>query len=256
MDLHHHIFNLIDYGKLYKAPISKPGRVLDVGCGTGIWAMDFADAHPESHVIGMDLSPIQPSWVPPNLEFVVDDVEDDWTGQPFDYIHIRMLAGAIKDWSRLLSQAFEYLNPGGWIEMTEFEINVHSNNDSPEQSPNIKFWCRSLAEAAKTIGRGFDVAFNAKAWMERAGFTNVVQEVQKIPSTPWPKNRRLKEIGLYQQQNMLDASVSYGQAHFTRVLDWTAEEYAVLSAQVRNELRDPKAHLFSWYVVTYGQKPA
>jgi hypothetical protein len=71
-------------------------------------------------------------------------------------------------------------------------------------------------------------------------------ECGKVPTTLWPKDRRMKGIGLYQQQNMLDASTSYGQANFTRVLGWSAEEYAVLSAQVRNELRDPKAHLFSW----------
>jgi hypothetical protein len=47
--------------------------------------------------------------VPPNLEFIVDDVEDEWgyEHQPFDFIHARFLAGAIKDWPRLLKQAFE-----------------------------------------------------------------------------------------------------------------------------------------------------
>jgi methylase of polypeptide subunit release factors len=33
--------------------------VLDIGTGTGIWAIDFADEHPEAEVIGTDLSPIQ-----------------------------------------------------------------------------------------------------------------------------------------------------------------------------------------------------
>lgn len=28
---------------------------------------DFADEYPEAEVIGTDISPIQPSWVPPNL---------------------------------------------------------------------------------------------------------------------------------------------------------------------------------------------
>lgn len=30
-------------GRLYEAPIKNPGRVLDVGTGTGIWAIDFAE---------------------------------------------------------------------------------------------------------------------------------------------------------------------------------------------------------------------
>ena len=46
---------LITNGALYKAPIENPQRVLDLGTGTGIWAIDFASDHPESEVIGLDL---------------------------------------------------------------------------------------------------------------------------------------------------------------------------------------------------------
>jgi methylase of polypeptide subunit release factors len=48
-------------GKLYLAPIEAPSKVLDIGTGTGIWAMDFGDEFPEAEVIGTDISPIQPS---------------------------------------------------------------------------------------------------------------------------------------------------------------------------------------------------
>lgn len=43
MDLAHHIYQLITGGKLYLAPIESPRRVLDLGTGTGIWAIDFAE---------------------------------------------------------------------------------------------------------------------------------------------------------------------------------------------------------------------
>jgi hypothetical protein len=47
--------------------------------------------------------------VPPNLEFQIDDCELDWTFTKgsFDFIHIRGLHGSVKDWPRLLKQAFE-----------------------------------------------------------------------------------------------------------------------------------------------------
>jgi hypothetical protein len=46
--------------------------------------------------------------VPPNLEFFVDDLENDWTYvNKFDFIYARMLTGAIKDWPRLISQAYQ-----------------------------------------------------------------------------------------------------------------------------------------------------
>jgi len=50
---------------------------------------DFADEHPEAEVIGVDLSPIQPEFVPVNCKFEVDDVTDDWTWPTnhFDMIH-------------------------------------------------------------------------------------------------------------------------------------------------------------------------
>ncbi len=40
---HHHLFTLLAGGKIYEAPIVDPKRVLDVGTGTGIWAIDFAE---------------------------------------------------------------------------------------------------------------------------------------------------------------------------------------------------------------------
>jgi hypothetical protein len=33
------------------------------------------DLFPAANVLGIDLSPIQPEWVPPNVRFMVDDVE-------------------------------------------------------------------------------------------------------------------------------------------------------------------------------------
>jgi len=46
--------------------------------------------------------------VPPNVEFFVDDLEEEWTfSKPFDLIYFRMLVGCIKDWPKLTRQAFE-----------------------------------------------------------------------------------------------------------------------------------------------------
>jgi ubiquinone/menaquinone biosynthesis C-methylase UbiE len=39
-------------------PGSKVKRVLDVGTGTGIWAIDFGDEHPEAEVKG-DISKLK-----------------------------------------------------------------------------------------------------------------------------------------------------------------------------------------------------
>lgn len=43
LDLYHHLFLQLLGGKLYTAPLKNPQTVLDVGTGTGIWAIDFAE---------------------------------------------------------------------------------------------------------------------------------------------------------------------------------------------------------------------
>ena len=39
----HHIYRLVQGGRLHTAPIGIPQRVLDIGTGTGLWALEFAE---------------------------------------------------------------------------------------------------------------------------------------------------------------------------------------------------------------------
>jgi hypothetical protein len=108
LDIQHHLFFLTFGCKLFISPITQTKRVLDAGTGTGIWAMQFADKYPEAEVFGIDLSPIQPKFVPPNLTFIIDDLEEDyWTcGANFDFIYSRMMTASFRDWPRFLASSF------------------------------------------------------------------------------------------------------------------------------------------------------
>lgn len=70
----------------------------------------MGDEYPSAEIIGIDLSPIQPPWVPPNVKFYVDDAESDWVeaAESLDLVHTRHLCMAIKDWPRLLDQSYKY----------------------------------------------------------------------------------------------------------------------------------------------------
>ena len=73
----------------------------------------MADEYPEADILGVDLSPNQPTWVPPNVRFIVDDFEADWIHSPdsLDYVHARHLAPAIRNWAGVLSQAYKHVAP-------------------------------------------------------------------------------------------------------------------------------------------------
>jgi methylase of polypeptide subunit release factors len=77
MDIEHHLQSLL-LERLILAPLKDPVEVLDLWTGTGIWAIDMADMYPACTVTGIDLSPTQPHWVPPNVKFEVDDLNDEW----------------------------------------------------------------------------------------------------------------------------------------------------------------------------------
>jgi hypothetical protein len=68
-------------------------------------------------VIGIDLSPIQTNWVPPNLKFMVDDAESEWLYPQnfFDYIHTRHTIQAFHNWPVLFERAFAYVLPSDHI---------------------------------------------------------------------------------------------------------------------------------------------
>ena len=123
LDLLHHIWRLSKNGALYAAPIKHPQRVLDLGTGTGIWAIDMGDENPQCVVYGIDISPIQPNLVPTNVKWYVDDYDDQWVwkdDEKFDFVHARNLSGFTSSFPKLYEQALQHLKPGGYFEFQDY----------------------------------------------------------------------------------------------------------------------------------------
>ncbi|KAJ5425360.1 hypothetical protein N7465_000430 [Penicillium sp. CMV-2018d] len=259
-DLLHHVRNLVLNGRLFRAPLNNHiQRALDIGTGTGIWAIDFADSFPSAEVTGTDLSPIQPSWVPPNLRFVVDDAESQWLyspSRPFDFIHARDLGGAIADWPRLMHQSYEHLRPGGWVELQEFEVMLKSDDDSIRLAPALCEFLERLTQASEAFHRPMNIAEGHRQRLVEAGFEDVRDEVYKVPSSVWARDPVQKEIGRYNQCSLLMAVESYSLALFTRVLGWSNNDTQVFLAGVRKDLKNPAVHTYCKLHVVYGRKPS
>uniref|UniRef100_A0A364KKN3 Methyltransferase domain-containing protein n=1 Tax=Talaromyces amestolkiae TaxID=1196081 RepID=A0A364KKN3_TALAM len=256
MDLAHHIYLMLTGGKLHLSPISQPQRVLDLGTGTGIWAIDFADEYPSSTVLGNDLSPIQPSWVPPNLRFEVDDYESEWSySSKFDFIHGREMEGMVQDFDRLFAQSYQHLNPGGWAEFQSIELNCFCDDDSRQKAAAWVRWSENLHRAARTFGKNMRTVRTWPDKMREAGFRNVQSVAYPLPFNPWPKDPKLKELGRYQQLHMFEGMASYSLRLYTNVLKWPKEEVEVLLNEVQNILKDRSCHIYTLVHFVYGQKP-
>ncbi|CZS95672.1 related to methyltransferase [Rhynchosporium agropyri] len=260
LDLQHHLFMLTFSKKLHLCPLpEKLHRVLDVGTGTGIWAIDFADEHPETEVLGVDLSPIQPTFVPPNVSFQVDDLEEEWTfkeDQRFDFIFARMMTASFADWPRFFEQSFKHMSPGGYIELADICFPVEFVDGSAPADSALKKWAGLILDGTKTAGRPIDSAKMYKEELRKAGFVNIVEQKFTWPQNRWPKDKKMKELGAWSLENMAPSLEGFSMALFTRVFKWTKEEVEVFLVDVRKEMSDPQIHAHWPIYSVYAQKPS
>ncbi|KAF5633004.1 methyltransferase [Fusarium sp. NRRL 25303] len=262
LDLQHHLFLLTFDERLHAAPLPKTlSRAFDAGCGTGIWAIEFADEHPECEVIGVDLSPIQPSAVPPNASFYVDDLEEPWEySDKFDFVFARFLTGSILDWPKFFSESYKNLNPGGRIEMIDIIYPLLSDDGTLTKDSALSKWSDLLHDIFTKNGRPMDSALKYKDQLEAAGFVDVNIVKRKWPLNRWPKDPKHKQIGIWAQQNTLDALAALSLAVFTRPdgrggLGWSKEEVEVFLTDVRKDIKNVSIHSYWPIWSVYATKP-
>ena len=163
------------------------------------WAMDAADAYPEAIVTGIDLSPIQPSWVPPNLRFEIADADEPWifAQNAFSLVHTRIMNSiGVSSWPHFYAEAFACLKPGGWVENQEFDCIIVSDDGSlPEDSPLRQwpeFWEEGIRKVDKTVRCDPQ---QLERQMQEAGFINTRVIEKKMPIGPLAKRSDAEGIG-------------------------------------------------------------
>lgn len=159
----------------------------------------MAELFPNGQVVGMDLSPIQPVWVPPNCIFEVDDVTLEWTYRKnsFDFIHSREMFGSIADWDEYFRQCYLHLKPGGYVEALERGVKPVSDDGTVGPDHFWTTWGNTVLSIGETWGKGFNAWEILKDKMEAAGFVDVVQVPMKWPIGPWMDDEHMKELGMW-----------------------------------------------------------
>ncbi|WYZ36016.1 hypothetical protein EsH8_X_000663 [Colletotrichum jinshuiense] len=260
LDINHYWATLFLGDKLFLSPIGNSSQmVLDVGTGTGIWAIDFADEFPSAEVIGVDVSPIQPSWVPPNCKFQIDDIDQPWTwpANHFDFIHIRNLEGCVSDWKALYKEAFECLKPGGYIEIKEHDIEIRSQAQDVDDDHPFRTWYNSLTEACSKLGKtAMQCRDNGLVKsLQATGFVDIVEKKCRIPVGPWASDPTLKEVGAGLLAFLDQSLEGFGTFLLKEVLGWEYAEVLVLMSEFRKAIKDPKLQPVMDLHIVYARKP-
>ncbi|KAJ0344987.1 hypothetical protein COL154_005704 [Colletotrichum chrysophilum] len=225
LEMQHNLFLVTYDNKLGTAPPNDTSlgvevkRVLDVGTGTGVWAVEFGDEHPEAEVLGVDLSAIQPDFAPPNVKFEIDDIEEPWTfAQPG-------------------------LAPGGYFEMNEMD---HPTSDDGTLRPEhaLHRYLALVFSALEKSGRAFQSIPALRGMMLDIGFRDVTMTKYKWPTNPWAKDAKHKKIGAWSNENLNAGVEAWAMAPFTRVHGWTRVEVQGFLVDVRKDLGDRRIHAY------------
>ncbi|KAG9242317.1 S-adenosyl-L-methionine-dependent methyltransferase [Calycina marina] len=256
LDFQHELFKLTFDGEICLCPgAATAQRVLDVGTGTGIWAIEFADDHPRAEVIGVDLSPIQPIMLPPNLRFSADDFEMSWTYSKFDYVFFRQMAGCLASVPEILHEVYNNLVPGGYIEFQDKAFPIRVDDDTLPQDAALYKWSTYIIEASIALGRPINTAHTYKDLLTNAGFENVVETQFTWPQNNWPQDPKLKELGLGMCENIDNGLEAMSLFLFSHGLGWNIERIYTFLIDVRKDIRDPNVHAYWSIYVVHGQRP-
>ncbi|KAJ7028972.1 S-adenosyl-L-methionine-dependent methyltransferase [Mycena alexandri] len=128
-------------GRLGPAPLIKlqPHRIMELGCGSGTWAIQAANEFPVSQVIAVDQSPPPDQILPANMNFQQADITKKLNFEPesFDAVHCRLVllylikATKVANVRNILQQISRLLKPGGLLLIEDAELGSWYESGGP-----------------------------------------------------------------------------------------------------------------------------
>lgn len=137
-----------------------------------------------------------------------------------------------------------HLNPGGYLELNETDQMPVSDDGTLKEDSALVKSIKMLEEAAIIFGRPFTDIPGLKDKMIQIGFEDVHIQRFKWPTNGWPKERKYKELGLWNYENFAPGWEAFTMAPLTRALGWTKEEVLVHVMEVRRDLADRNIHAY------------
>ncbi len=229
----------------YVAPIRNPATILDVGSGTGRWAVELAQQFPHAHITGCDITPpalTTTQTFPENYTFVKGNILEGlpFANSSFDFVHMRLLLFAIPTarWPVVIQELLRVTRPGGWIESVETGpqqncgptmdelvrwITLASNNRGidPLLGPHVKtmFYDAGLAHMqTKSLFLPVGKYGGRLGMMAQTDVIGVVKGVKQLvvaqgiaSATQYDDLVRIAQADLEQYKGRLPFYITYGQ---------------------------------------------
>jgi ubiquinone/menaquinone biosynthesis C-methylase UbiE len=248
LDFQHYMLRYALRGN-FAPPIEDPRAIVDIGSGTGRWALEMAQLFPQARVVAVDLvAPPDASGAtaghrPPNYTFVEGNVLQGlpFEDGAFDFTHQRALLGAIPEaaWPGVARELARVTRSGGWVQLIE-------PAPAPHGGPGMNALAQWTQQAS--MRRGINTAVGAQVgeFLRQAGLQEIHAREIEIPM-----GGQAGRLGVMAETNYF--SLFSSTRNFIVAMGVTdAASYDAALAQAHAEL--DRSHYVSPYYLAYGRK--
>lgn len=260
----------------WEGPFGASPRVLDLGCGTGIWMIDMAKAFPQAEFVGVDLHHMGPPSLPPNVTLRAPwDFETIWLlgEQSWHLIHLQMGLGSVSDWLGLYQKIFRHLIPGvGWFEHVEIDFQPRCDDGTLRPGRLTEWWDLYIKPVYEEGKRPihYDEA-RTRTNLHAAGFVDLQHEEYRLPLWGWTDNRDEQRARAEQRAglwwniaqssgNQTTSGVGMEAMSLAPLCrygggSWTEEQVRRLCDEAQQQASDPSVHAYNVLHVWRGRAP-
>lgn len=239
--------------------LSSIRRVLDLGCGPGLWACEVAQVYPHLAVFGMDLSLHRIATARRlaeqqglfQVQFEVMDLLERWQikAETFDLVNLRLAQSYLRldHYQEVLRQAWRVLRPGGVMRLTECE-NTQTTSPTLEQlSHYYSLALHKIGLGASPDGRQVGITVKLPWLLRQAGFMQVEQHASVLE---WSVGTQAHAAVVKDLGRLLDLLRPFFSA-----VGFPTFDIGPLREQALLEMEEPEFCAHWFYLTVCGRKP-
>ncbi|KAJ2980233.1 hypothetical protein NQ176_g2761 [Zarea fungicola] len=218
LDIFHKFFLLARRNCAFSYPIrdSLPTSILDLGTGTGIWAIYVAEEIlPEAHITAVDLNRVQPACIRGSL------------------------------WEAVYKNAFEHtVCKSGIIQQVEIDWVPLWENTAPESSA-LREWSRLFLKGMDGFQRSVRVSSsNVRRMMETAGYVEFDETIIRCCVSPWCDDPHEKLVAKWFNVGLTEAIEAMSLAPLVENLGMDVSQVKELCERLRSEICKLRYHAY------------
>ncbi|KAJ7466387.1 S-adenosyl-L-methionine-dependent methyltransferase, partial [Mycena latifolia] len=184
-------------GELGPAPIADvlPRKIIELGCGSGAWAIEAATEFPAAEVLAVDFSPIPDRTLPQNLRFQLADLAEElnFDAETFDVVHARFVMCHVPNGKDAIARAARLVRSGGLLIIEDMDGKSWAENAGPtvQQVLSKSLELLRARGADGELGRKLETILNSLGSFERV---QVKKIIAPFPGTGYDDARN--ELGI------------------------------------------------------------